>query len=48
MMIANMAAGQTAIEFGFRGPNTTVVTACATGAHAIGEALESSGGEMPT
>ncbi|REJ37880.1 MAG: beta-ketoacyl-[acyl-carrier-protein] synthase II [Bacillota bacterium] len=39
MMIANMAAGQTAIQFGFRGPNTTLVTACASGANAIGEAF---------
>lgn len=39
MMIANMAAGQTAIAFGFRGPNTTLVTACASGANAIGEAF---------
>ncbi|MBX6351346.1 MAG: beta-ketoacyl-ACP synthase II [Clostridia bacterium] len=38
MMIANMAAGQTAIELGFRGPNCTYVTACASSAHAVGEA----------
>lgn len=39
MMIANMAAGQTAIRYGLRGPNSTVVTACASSANAIGEAL---------
>jgi 3-oxoacyl-[acyl-carrier-protein] synthase II len=38
MMIANMAAGQIAIRFDARGPNTTVVTACASAASAIGEA----------
>ncbi|MCL4535904.1 MAG: beta-ketoacyl-ACP synthase II [Bacteroidetes bacterium] len=38
MMINNMAAGHTAIAFGLRGPNFAVVSACATGAHAIGEA----------
>lgn len=35
MMIANMAAGQIAIRYGFRGPNSTVVTACASSAHAV-------------
>lgn len=39
MMIANMAAGQIAILTGARGPNTTLVTACASSANAIGEAL---------
>ena len=39
MMIANMAAGQVAIRYRARGPNTTVVTACAASAHAIGEAF---------
>ncbi|MBO8129436.1 MAG: beta-ketoacyl-ACP synthase II [Peptococcaceae bacterium] len=38
MMIGNMAAGQVAITFGLCGPNTTVVTACASSNHAIGEA----------
>lgn len=39
MMIANMAAGQTSITFGLHGPCTCVVTACATGTNAIGEAF---------
>jgi len=39
MMIANMASGQVAIKYGIRGPNETVVTACATSAHAIGDAF---------
>jgi len=38
MMIANMASGQVAIKFGIKGPNLSIVTACATGAHSIGEA----------
>jgi len=37
--LANMASGQIAIQFGARGPNTCVVTACATGTHAIGDAF---------
>ncbi len=40
MMIANIASGQVAIQFGMRGPNFATVSACATGAHAIGEAYE--------
>ena len=39
MLIANLAAGQIAIHFGAKGPNTCVVTACATGAHCIGDAF---------
>lgn len=39
MLIANMASGYVSIEFGLRGPNTTMVTACATGTHAIGDAF---------
>lgn len=38
MMIANMAAGTIAIRFGCRGPAMPAVTACASGANAIGEA----------
>lgn len=40
MMIANMAAGCISIEFGARGPNTTLVTACATATHSIGDAFK--------
>lgn len=38
-MIINMASGQVAIHFGLRGPNSSTVTACASGTHAIGEAF---------
>ena len=40
MGIANVGAGQIAITFGPMGPNFATVSACATGAHAIGEAWE--------
>jgi 3-oxoacyl-[acyl-carrier-protein] synthase II len=40
MMIANMASGQVSIQFGLKGPNTTTVSACASGAHGIGEAFQ--------
>lgn len=39
MMIVDMAAGQVSIQFGLQGPNFATVSACASGAHAIGEAL---------
>ncbi|NJR44515.1 MAG: beta-ketoacyl-ACP synthase II [Hyellaceae cyanobacterium CSU_1_1] len=39
MMIANMAAGLTAIHTGAKGPNSCTVTACAAGSHAIGDAF---------
>lgn len=38
-LIANMACGMVAIEFGARGPNFAVVSACASATHAIGESL---------
>ncbi len=38
MMLADLAAGQVSILLGARGPNWAPVSACATGAHAIGEA----------
>ena len=37
-LTANMASGYLSMRFGARGPNSCVVTACATGSHAIGEA----------
>ena len=39
MMIIDMAAGQVSIQLGLKGPNFATVSACASGAHAIGEAL---------
>ncbi len=40
MMLPDTAPGQIAIQFGLRGPNMAVVTACASSANAIGEATE--------
>lgn len=39
MLISNMAAGKIGIKFGFKGPNKAVVSACATGAHSVGDAV---------
>jgi 3-oxoacyl-[acyl-carrier-protein] synthase II len=39
-MIPDAASGMVAIQYGLRGPNMAVVSACATGGHAIGEAME--------
>ncbi|OED34912.1 beta-ketoacyl-[acyl-carrier-protein] synthase II [PVC group bacterium (ex Bugula neritina AB1)] len=38
-LITNIASGEIAIKFGFRGPNFCIVTACATASHSIGEAF---------
>jgi len=40
MIIINMASGLISMRFGAKGPNSSVVTACATGNHAIGEAMK--------
>jgi len=39
-IIANMSPGKISMEFGARGPNTAVVTACAASSHAIGESFK--------
>ncbi|MBI2094458.1 MAG: beta-ketoacyl-ACP synthase II [Candidatus Omnitrophica bacterium] len=39
MLICNMAPGNVAMDLGFKGPNFCTTTACASGAHAVGEAF---------
>jgi 3-oxoacyl-[acyl-carrier-protein] synthase II len=39
-MLPDSASGMVAIRFGIRGPNLAVVSACATGGHAVGESME--------
>lgn len=39
MMIPDMPAGRISMEYGFKGPNYAVVSACASGAHSIGDAF---------
>ncbi|MBN1493644.1 MAG: beta-ketoacyl-ACP synthase II [Candidatus Omnitrophica bacterium] len=39
MLICNMASGLVAMQFSMKGPNSCIVTACATGTHAIGDAM---------
>ncbi|MDQ5825483.1 MAG: beta-ketoacyl-ACP synthase II [Chloroflexota bacterium] len=40
MLLTDLAAGQVSIQMGLKGPNFAVVSACSSGAHAIGEAAE--------
>jgi len=40
MLLANLAAGQVSMRWGLKGPNSCTVTACASGNHAIGDAMK--------
>ena len=48
MLIVNMASGLISMRFGAKGPNSSVVTACATGNHALGDAARLIERGMPT
>jgi 3-oxoacyl-[acyl-carrier-protein] synthase II len=39
MLVVNLASGQVSIRYGAKGPNSALVTACATGTHSIGDAF---------
>jgi len=39
MILLNMASAQVAMRFGYKGPSSAIVTACATGAHSAGDAM---------
>jgi 3-oxoacyl-[acyl-carrier-protein] synthase II len=46
MMIGNMAPGMISIHFGAKGPNLSIATACAAGAHAVGDSFKMVQGGM--